>query len=79
METSICNTYFMSGEIKEFKKERTKTNLAVCGLFAKQTPKLLSCTWTIYGTHYVNIDIQTNKPPNMLFRLRLSCSVSIQN
>ena len=25
METSMCNTYFMSGEIKEFKKKKKKS------------------------------------------------------
>ena len=48
-------------------------------IFEKQTPKLLSWTWRIYGIQYVKVDIRTNKPLNVLVRLRLSFSVSLMD
>ena len=47
-------------------------------IFEKQTP-MLSWTWRIYGIQYVKVDIRTNKPLNVLVRLRLSFSVSLMD
>ena len=47
-------------------------------IFEKQTP-MLSWTWRIYGIHYVKVYIRTNKPLNVLVRLRLSFSVSLMD
>ena len=47
-------------------------------IFEKQTT-FLSWTWRIYGIQYVKVDIRTNKPLNVLVRLRLSFSVSLMD
>ena len=47
-------------------------------IFEKQTTFLL-WTWRIYGIQYVKVDIRTNKPLNVLVRLRLSFSVSLMD
>ena len=47
-------------------------------IFEKQT-SILSWTWRIYGIQYVKVDIRTNKPLNVLVRLRLSFSVSLMD
>ena len=47
-------------------------------IFEKQTT-ILSWTWKIYGIQYIKVDIRTNKPLNVLVRLRLSFSVSLMD
>ena len=47
-------------------------------IFEKQTT-ILSWTWRIYGIQHVKVHIRTNKPLNVLVRLRLSFSVSLMD